>query len=137
MNFVIFFSFTMISLATSAAYTGKNRIGEDKTPGARCVGGVDSATCESRRLYALNKGCVTREEYDTLRRVGSYPICSNFGENSDLGTTIVVPMRLLSSRHGHFSGSQWNKERGRKRIGDLTGSTKPPRRSFSPQRHHV
>lgn len=65
----ILFTLMIIGLNISAAgYSGKNRINEKENRVGRCLGGVDDATCENRRLFALNKGCISREEYDTLKR---------------------------------------------------------------------
>ncbi len=81
----ILFTLTIIGLNISAStYTGPNRIYGAENEVARCLGGVDETTCEQRRNFGLNKGCISREEYDILKRFGSFPICSDFGDGKGL-----------------------------------------------------
>ncbi len=59
----------------------QSRVVGDKSrdPALRCASkGVDQSTCEERRKYALEKKCITEEEYNDLKRLGSYPLCDPF-----------------------------------------------------------
>ncbi len=85
MRFLILCAITLISIhANGATYSGPNRISDDANHAARCLGGVSASTCEERRNFGLKKGCISREEYDTLKRFGSFPVCSDYGSGLEL-----------------------------------------------------
>ncbi len=80
---LIMFSFM---IGTNAfAYSGPNRITAPADPAARCANkAMPLEPCEARRLTALNRGCISQQEYDNLRRHGSFPLCNYEETNQDL-----------------------------------------------------
>ena len=59
----------------------KSRIIGPKDPKARCVNPISSSeTCEFIRKKSLEENCITQEEYEILKRNGSYPACNMWVE---------------------------------------------------------
>ena len=63
-----------------------NRINRPTDPAKRCMSrGTSTTRCEDMRQNALRINCITKEEYQTLKKYGSYPTCNLLrGEGLDM-----------------------------------------------------
>lgn len=77
---VLTLSFFLSVVFSTCVYAQSRVVGNKSIdPAIRCAGkGVAQSTCEERRKYALEKKCITEEEYNDLKRLGSYPLCDPF-----------------------------------------------------------
>lgn len=67
------------------SYNGPNRIHSEADKIARCMDKpVPEPECEARRLSMLKAGCISQEEYETLKKFGSFAICMDFGDGIEL-----------------------------------------------------
>lgn len=79
------FLFIMIYFISTTAWS-LNRINRPTDPAKRCMNrGTSSTRCEDMRQNALRIKCITKEEYQTLKKYGSYPTCNLLrGEGLDM-----------------------------------------------------
>lgn len=54
-----------------------NRITSPQNPSARCTKPIPDFNCQTLQDKALSSGCITQEEYQTLRGIGSAPFCDS------------------------------------------------------------
>ena len=81
-----FLLFLFILNANYSLASIESRISRPTDPAKRCVSKyVSSQKCEDLRKKALEINCIIKEEYDLLKKYGSYPSC-NFlrGEGLDM-----------------------------------------------------
>ncbi|MBC61833.1 MAG: hypothetical protein CMP11_05190 [Zetaproteobacteria bacterium] len=79
---IILVSFCIISLEG----LGNNRIKAPVDPAKRCVSSkINHEKCEDMRKKSIDIGCITYEEYYTLKKYGAFPSCNILkGEGLDM-----------------------------------------------------
>lgn len=68
-------------LVVSYSAFSRSRIYEGRAadPAMRCANkSIGTTSCEARRKFALERGCISEEEYNDLKKLGSYPLCDPF-----------------------------------------------------------
>ena len=75
---------TIITIGLSLTGVSKNRINAPVDRAKRCVGSNhDKETCENMRLRAVKINCISKEEYETLKKYGAYPSCNILKKDTD------------------------------------------------------
>jgi len=70
---MICFILSLLFVLGLAQVSAVMRITKSKTPEARCLSrAVPAGKCERKRRKALEKGCINKEEYNTLKRCNSF-----------------------------------------------------------------
>ena len=78
-NFVLnrFVFFYLVVHGYSSTAFSLNQIDAKVDPRIRCMSeGVSQGKCEKMRSQALEIGCITKDEYETLKDYGSFPTCN-------------------------------------------------------------